>query len=155
MNAPAGSATPRLLRSDHGNYWSARFSRDGQTLLVITGVGVIETIDAHSGSQDGRIYAWYLQKRHLIAVSPPRPADVDTLVISTNGWVIFAGFGKDVQRWNPDTRQLRHLAAARPTSNLILGPDGMSIIFGTACGAIEFWDVRTEQRLHAMNMPGA
>ena len=35
--APAESAAPRLLRSDRANYGSARFSRDGQTLLAITG----------------------------------------------------------------------------------------------------------------------
>lgn len=222
--APAESAAPRLLRSDHENYGSARFSRDGQTLLVITGAGVIETIDAHSGalrlkvccsaiygeavftpdgqaianaghwpglwdarsgrligrltanrelatlrpiafdasrdailmgSQDGRVYAWDLKTRQRIAVSPPQPAYVDTLAISTNGWAIFAGFGKDVQLWNPDTGQRWLLSAARPTSNLVLGPDGTSIVFGTADGAIEFWDVTKKQRLRAMKIPGA
>jgi WD40 repeat protein len=222
--APAESAAPRLLRSDHGNYGSARFSRDGQILLIITGAGVIETIDMHSGalrlkvccssiygeavftpdgaaianaghwpslwdarsgrlvgrlttnrefytfrpiafdasrdtilmgSQDGRVYAWDLKNRQLIAVSPAQPAYVDTVAISTNGWVIFAGFGKEVQLWNPHTGQRRSLPAARPTSNLVLGPDGTSIIFGTADGTIEFWDIRKEQRLRAMKIPEA
>jgi hypothetical protein len=44
MYAPEASAAPRFLRSDHANYGSARFSLDGQDLLVI------ETIDAHSGA---------------------------------------------------------------------------------------------------------
>jgi WD40 repeat protein len=48
--APAESAAPRLLRSDGRNYGSVRFSRDAQTLLVVTGAGVIETIDALSGA---------------------------------------------------------------------------------------------------------
>jgi WD40 repeat protein len=61
---------------------------------------------------------------------------------------------KDMQLWNPDTGQRRSLPTARPTSNLGLGPDGASIIFGTADGNIEFWDVRTEQRLRAMKIPG-
>jgi WD40 repeat protein len=224
LYTPATSAAPRLLRSDHANYGSARFSLDGQDLLVITGNAVIETIDAHSGavrlkvccssiygdavftpdgqeianaghwprlwdarsgrlvaplaanreistlrpitfdasrdailmgSQDGRVYAWDLKTKRRIAVSPPQPAYVDTIAVSTNGWIIFAGFGRDVQLWNPDTSQRRSLpAAARPTSNLVLGPDGTSIIFGTADGAIESWDVTAEQRLRSMRIPG-
>jgi WD40 repeat protein len=223
MYAPAEPAALRLLRSDQRNYGSVRFSRDGQNLLVITGAGVIETIDAHSGtlrlkvccssiygeaaftpngqaianaghwpslwdarsgqlvgrlttnrefatfrpiafdasrdailmgSQDGRVYAWDLKKRQLVAVSPPQPAYVDTLAVSTNGWVIFAGFGKNVELWNPDTGQRRFLPAARPTSNMVLGPDGTSIIFGTADGTIESWDIRTEQRIREMKIPG-
>jgi WD40 repeat protein len=220
---PATSAAPRLLRSDHANYGSARFSLDGQVLLVIIGNALIETIDANSGavrlkvccssiygdavfspdgqeivnaghwprlwdarsgrliatlttnrefyafrpitfdtsrdailmgSQDGRVYAWDLKTRQRISVSPPQPAYVDAVAVSTNGWVFFAGFGRDVQIWNPDTGQRRSLPAARPTSNLVLGPDGTSIIFGTADGTIEYWDLRTEQRLRSMRIPG-
>ena len=221
---PATLAAPRLLRNDHANYGSVRFSLNGQDLLVVTGNAVIETIDAHSGvvrlkmccssiygvavftpdgqeianaghwprlwdarsgrlvapltanreistfrpitfdagrdailmgSQDGRVYAWDLKTQQRIAISPPQPAYVDTIAVSTNGWVIFAGFGRDVQLWNPDTGQRRSLpAAARPTSNLVLGPDGMSIVFGTADSTIEYWDVRTEQCLRSMRIPG-
>jgi WD40 repeat protein len=205
MYAPEASSTPRLLRSDHANYGSARFSLDGQDLLVVTGTGVIETIDTLSGavrlkiccssiygdavftpdgreianaghwprlwdassgrliaeltadrevstlraiafdasrdailmgSQDGRVYAWDLKTKQRIGVSPAQPAYVETLGISTNGWVIFAGFGREVQHWNLDTGFRWPVSAARPTSNLILGPDGTSIIFGTADGII-------------------
>ena len=222
--APAASATPRVLRSDRANYGSARFSPDGQDLLVITGNSVIEKIDAHSGvvrltvccssiygdavfspdgqeianaghwprlwdarsgrllapltadreistfrpiafdagrgailmgSQDGRVYAWDLKTQRPIAVSPPQPGYVDTIAVSTNGCVIYAGFGGGVQLWNPDTGRRWCLpAAARPTSNLVLGPDGASIIFGTAGGTLEYWDLRREQRLRSIRIPG-
>jgi WD40 repeat protein len=221
--APAESATPRLLRSDHVNYGSVRFSLDSQNLLVTTGTGVIEAIDAHSGavrlkvccssiggdavftpdgqeivnaghwprlwdarsgrlvapltadreiyalrsitfdasrdailmgSQDGRVYAWDLKTKQRIAVSPPQPAYVDTIAVATNGWILFAGFGREMQLWNPDTGQRRSLPRARPTSNLVLGRDGTSIIFGTADGTIEYWDVGTEQRLRSVRIPG-
>ena len=219
----AAPAAPKLLRSDHANYGSVRFSLNGQDLLVITGNGVIQTIDGHSGamrlkvccssiygdvvftpdgleiagaghwpslwdarsggliatltadrefyafrpivfdasrtaillgSQDGRVYAWDLKTKQRIALSPPRPAYVDTIAVSTNGWVIFAGFGSDIQLWNPDTGQRRSLPPARPTSNLVFGSDGTSIIFGTADGTIETWDIGTEQRLRSMRIPG-
>ena len=106
------------------------------------------------GSQDGRVYAWDLGTRQRIAVSPPQSAYVDTLAVSTNGWVAFAGFGKELQLWNPDTGQRRSLPAARPTSNLVPDPDGASIIFGTADGAIEWWNVTAERRLRSMKIPG-
>jgi WD40 repeat protein len=184
MYTPTQSAAPRGLRSDHENYGRARFSRDGQSLLVITGAGLIETIDVNSGalrlkvcsssiygeavfspdgqtianaghwpslwdarsglligrltanrefyafrpiafdasrdailmgSQDGRVYAWNLKTRQRIEVSPPQSAYVDTLAVSKNGWVIFAGFGNAVQLWNPDTGQRRSLHGRRAT----------------------------------------
>jgi WD40 repeat protein len=106
------------------------------------------------GSQDGRVYAWDLKTKQRIAVSPPQPAYVDTIAVSTSGWVIFAGFGRDMQLWNPDTGQRQSLPPARPTSNLVFGSDGTSIIFGTADGTIEYWDTGTEQRLRSMRIPG-
>ena len=107
------------------------------------------------GSQDGCIYAWDLKTKRRIAASPPQPAYVDTIAVLTNGWITFAGFGRDVQLWNPDTGQRGSLpAAAHPTSNLVPAPDGTSIIFGTANGTIEYWDVRTEQRLRSMRITG-
>jgi WD40 repeat protein len=107
------------------------------------------------GSQDDRVYACDLKTKRRIAVSPPQPAYVYTIAVLMNGWIVFAGFGRDVQLWNPDTGQRRSLpATARPTSNLAAAPDGISILFGTAYGTIEYWDVRTEQRLHSMRIPG-
>jgi len=221
--APAESAAPRLLRSDHENYGSVRFSRDGQNLVVVNGASQIETLDAHSGtlrlkvccssiygdvtftpdgeaiasaghwpslwdarsgallgrlttnrefetfrpiafddrrgtilmgSQDGRVYVWNLSTRQRVAISPPQPAYVDTLAVSATGWVVLAGFGSNVELWNPDSGQRRSWASARPTSNLVLGPDGTSVIFGTTNGDVEFWDILTGQRIRDLKIPG-
>jgi len=58
-----------------------------------------------------------------------------------------------VRFWNPQTGVERSLTGARPTSNLILAPDGTSILFGTADGEIELWDMQPGQRLRAMRVP--
>ena len=107
------------------------------------------------GSQDGRVYAWDLKTRRPTAVSPAQASYVETVAVSTSGWVIFAGFGNSVQLWKRQTGQHRSLPTVRPTSNLVIGHDGSSIIFGTAEGSIEFWDVTTEQRLRSIKIPGA
>lgn len=108
------------------------------------------------GSQDGRVYDCNLKTKRRIAVSPAQPAYVDTIAVLTNGWILFAGFGGEVQLWNPDSGYRRSLpAAARPTSNLVVAPDGESIIFGTAEGSLEYWDVRTEQRIRSVEIPGS
>lgn len=107
------------------------------------------------GSQDGRVYAWDLTTRQLVAMSAPQSDYVDTLAVSTTGWVVYAGFGKTLRMWNPQTGQERSFPGARPTSNLLLGPDDIAIIFGTADGGIEYWDASTGQRLSTMKVPGS
>ena len=106
------------------------------------------------GSQDGKVYAWDLKTRRLIAISSAQPDYVDGLAVSTTGWVAYAGLGKMVRLWNPRSGQQRSLGAARPASNLVFGPDGVSILFGTADGRIETWDTRNGQRLETVNVPG-
>jgi len=141
--------------------WDARSGRLVAALAANREIATLRSIafDAGRGtilmgSQDGCVYAWDLKTKRRIAVSPPQPAYVDTIAVSANGWIAFAGFGRDVQLWNPDTGQRRPLPAARPTSNLVLGSDGTSILFGTADGNIEWWDVTARQRLRSMRIPG-
>lgn len=105
------------------------------------------------GSQDGRVYVWDLTTKQLVAISPPQAGYVDTLAVSATGWVVYAGFGKMLRLWNRQTGTQRSLPAALPTSNLILDPDGASVIFGTADGRIESWDTRTGQRLVEILIP--
>ena len=201
-------AAPRRLRSDGRNYGTVRFSRDGETVLVVTGAGTIELLDARSaatrltircstvygevaftpdgrsiahaghwpglwdshsgqlvarltkdrqfhafgpiafvgqvpdlpailmGSQDGRVYCWDLTTRQLTALSPAHAEYVNTIAVSSTGLVAYAGFGGPVRLWNPRSGEERPLTAAHPTSNLVLGPDGASIMFGTADGEL-------------------
>jgi WD40 repeat protein len=88
------------------------------------------------GSQDGRVYCWDLTTRRLTAMSPAHPEHVNTIAVSSTGLVAYAGFGGIVRLWDPRTGQEQSLTAARPTSNLVLGPDGASIVFGTAEGEL-------------------
>ena len=198
-------AAPRRLRSDGRNYGTVRFSRDGQTVLTVTGAGTIELLDAQfgatrlkiccstvygevaftpdergianaghwpalwdsrsgqliarltkdrqfhafgpiafdqphgtvlMGSQDGRVHCWDLTTRQLIAMSPAHPEYVNAIAVSSTGLVAYAGFGGTVRLWNPRTGEERSLTGPRPTSNLVLGPDGASIVFGTAGGEL-------------------
>jgi WD40 repeat protein len=213
-------AATRWLRSDHRNYGTVRFSRDGQAVLVITGLGTIEVLDAASGavrlsiccstvygevaftpdeqnivnaghqprfwdprsgelvapltkdrevetfgpvafdrgtilmgSQDGRVYQWDLATRQPIAMSPAHAEYVNTIAVLSTGLVAHAGFGKSVWLWNPQTGEERAVAGAAPTSNLIAGADGGSLLFGTADGQIEVWDAHEGRRLRAMHVP--
>jgi WD40 repeat protein len=210
----------RLVRSDARNYGTVRFSRDGKNLLVVTGTGLIERIDADSGatrvticcstiygevaftpdeqaivnaghwpgiwdvnsggriglltpnresftfrpigfdpvqgsilmgSQDGRVYVWDLATRERLTVSAPQSAYVDTLAVSSTGWVAYAGFGAMLRLWNPRTGEQRSFPHARPTSN-VLFEDGARILFGTADGHMESWNM-TGQLVRTLRNP--
>lgn len=212
----------RILRSDSQNYGTVRFSADGESLLVITGRGLIEIMHAGSGtarqriccstiygevaftpdgkgianaghwpgiwdarsgqnlgrltanresytfrpiafdkrhgtilmgSQDGRVYAWDLAARQRVAVSPPQSGYVDALAVSATGWAAYAAFGNTLRLWNPTTGEQRSIPAARPTSNVIFDRNGTLLLFGTADGAIEFWDVSAGQRVRTIQGP--
>jgi WD40 repeat protein len=46
----AGGARRRVVRDDHSNYGTVRFSADGQSLLTINGKGEILTVDVATGA---------------------------------------------------------------------------------------------------------
>jgi hypothetical protein len=66
---------------------------------------------------------------------------------------VYAGFGKPLRLWNPQTGERRSWPAAAPTSNPVPGPGGAAIIFGTADGCIETWDIRAGHRLDRLTLP--
>ncbi len=103
------------------------FDDDGGTILM--------------GSQNGRVYVWSLATKQLAAISPAQSQYVDVLTVLAGGWVAYAGLGKPLRLWNPQTGQHRSLPGAIPTSNLIRGPNG-SVIFGTADRRIQYRDTR-------------
>jgi len=106
------------------------------------------------GSQDGRVYAWNVQTGRLMTRSDPQSDYVDTLTVLKNGaWVAYAGFGKAVRLWNPDSGEERVLPSARPTSNMAGGPDGTTLLFGVAQHSIEFWDTGTGQMRRTLKLP--
>jgi WD40 repeat protein len=102
------------------------------------------------GSQDGRVYVWDLTSRQRIRMSPAQTSYVDTVAVAANGSVIYAGFGNDLQLWNPDTGEHRSFQGVRPTSNVLIGADGASVLFGTVSGSVEFWDSTTGTRLRSV-----
>jgi WD40 repeat protein len=102
------------------------------------------------GSQDGRVYVWDLKTRQRVAVSPAQQEYVDILAVTKDGWVMYAGFGHTVNLWNPATGERRSWSAARPTSNLVLSRGGASVLFGTAEGTVETWNVTNGQQLRSL-----
>jgi WD40 repeat protein len=139
--------TPDERSIANAGHWPGLWdSRSGQLMARLTkdrqfhAFGPIAFDQAHGtilmGSQDGRVYCWDLTTRQLTALSPAHAEYVNTIVVSSTGLVAYAGFGGTVRLWNPRTGEEHSLAAAHPTSNLVLGPDGASIVFGTADGEL-------------------
>jgi len=107
------------------------------------------------GSQDGRVYVWDVPGRRLAAISEAQPEYVDGVAFTSSGWIVYSASGKTLRLWNPLSGKYRLVEGARPTSNLILNQESGTILFGTAAGAVESWNLETGQRLSARQMPAA
>ena len=105
------------------------------------------------GSQDGRVYEWDSATIRMVGRSPAQASYVDALAVTQTGWVVYGGFGKPLRLWNPETASTLSIAAAVPTSNLVIDVDGKSVMFGTAAGTIEVWDTTTAQRTKEIVVP--
>lgn len=103
-------------------------------------VGIDDAI--YMGSQDGRVHRWELETRRAVGQSPPIVGYVRAMaLLGSSGWVAYAATGGPVHVWNPDTGEARVIGAARATSNLVFDGSGNRVVFGTAAGNVEFWDL--------------
>lgn len=93
------------------------------------------------GSQDGRVYAWNLETRQLIARSPALQGYVRTIAILPDGWLAMAATGGPIHLWHPAASKYEQLQAALPTSNLIHDSTRHRTLFGNASGKVEAWDL--------------
>ena len=140
-NATSGKLLARLTRDRQtSTYRPIAFDTRAETVVM--------------GSQDGRVYVWSLATRQLKATSPPQQGYVDTLAVSPAGWVIFAGFGNQIKLWNPESQERGSVPAAQPASNVVLAPDGYTILFGTAHRSVEAWSLETQRHVHTWKLPG-
>ena len=212
---------PLVLRNDGRNYGSVSFSPAGETILTITGSGLMEVLSANTGrsiasaccstiggavafspdglfflsaghlprvwealsgklaarlmperefmllgpiafrggdvlmgSQDGSIRVWNLRTRQSARRSPRTSDWVDTIAVQERtGLVVYAGFGKTLRVWNPETDLRYSVMGVQPASNVVFSsPDG-PLVVGRANGTVEFWDVQRGERQAVLPFP--
>jgi WD40 repeat protein len=147
-----GSDDVSILNAGH---WPRVWDKYGRPLAYLTKYrqdptfGPIaidhEKQEMFMGSQDGRVYAWDLRHYNLLARSKPHDEYVRTIAIlpAKSHEIAYAGLKTTVKLWNPETGQESELPELKPNSNLIVLPDGHSLLFGTAKGTLETWDIAT------------
>jgi WD40 repeat protein len=97
---------------------------------------------AFMGSQDGRVYAWSLRNYTLLKRSDPGDEYVNTIaILKSIGKIAYCGFGKTFKVWDLENGEVSKFGELRPSSNLSALADGRSVLFGTASGTIETWDL--------------
>jgi WD40 repeat protein len=133
--APAESATPRLLRSDHVNYGSVRSSLDSQNLLVTTGAGVIEAIDAHSGAVRLKVCCSSIGGD---AVFTPDGQEIANAGHWPSLWDALSG--GLIATLTAD----REFYAFRP---IVFDASRTAILMGSQDGRVYAWDLKTKQRI--------
>ena len=123
----------RLLRDDGRNYGSVRYSEDGTTLLVITGEGAIETIDARSGVT--RLHMCCSSVYGEVTFTPDGQA-----IVSAGHWP---------RIWDPRSGQLlaaltanRQFETFRP---IAFDPRRNTVVMGSQDGRVYAWDLATKQ----------
>ena len=100
------------------------------------------------GSQDGRIYEWSLADFTLIGKSPEQENYVDTIApVPGLELLAYCSFEKQVHLWRPGTSRTSETVSAKPSSNLVALPDGVSIAFGTDSGTIQIWSLKPSPHL--------
>jgi WD40 repeat protein len=107
------------------------------------------------GSQDGGIRVWNGQTHQSIGTSPRSSDWVDTIAVQEGtGLVVYAGFGKTLRVWNPETNLHHSVTGVRPTSNIVFSSPNGPLVVGLANGTVEYWDVQSGARQAVLHFPG-
>jgi WD40 repeat protein len=153
--------TPDGLSIVTAGHWpSLREAESGRLLARLTPERQVEALGPiafHAdlglvliGSQDGRVHTWDLKSNRAAARSPAQASYVTALAI-VGGVAAYAGGGEPLRVWDPNGVRSHVLREARPTSNLATAPGSPQVLFGTATGSIEFWDVETGRRIAVLD----
>jgi WD40 repeat protein len=136
----------------NAGHWPGAWDKHGHLLRRLTGdreeptfgpIAIDEEMQTvFMGSQDGRVYAWSLQNYALLKRSDSGNEYVNTIaILKSIRKVAYCGFGKTLKLWDLDNGTVSNLAELRPSSNLSALSDGRSVLFGTANGTLETWDL--------------
>lgn len=112
--------------------------------------------DVLMGSQDGGIRVWDLRTCQSVAGPPRSPDWVDTIAVQEpSGLVAYAGIGRTLRVWNPETNLHYAVAGVQPSSNIVFSsPDG-PLVVGRADGTVELWDLQRGERQKVFYLPQA
>ncbi len=138
-----GSDGSQLLREDGANYGTARFTRDGQKILVVTGKGVIEVVDVATRRTTFRACCSTIYGE--VAFSPD-----DALIFNAGHrpaiWDMRSGHV--VSRLTQD----REFYTFGP---VVLDPSRRLVYMGSQDGRVYAWDLDTSQlRARSPTQPG-
>jgi WD40 repeat protein len=136
----------------NAGHWPGAWDKEGHLLSRLTRdreeptFGPIAIDDemqtVFMGSQDGRVYAWSLQDYTLLKRSDPGGDYVNTIaILKSIRKLAYCGFGKTFTLWDLENGKVSKVANLRPSSNLAALSDEHSVLFGTASGTIETWDL--------------
>jgi WD40 repeat protein len=143
--------SPRVWEARSGKLVT-RLTREREFMLL--GPIAFRVGDVLMGSQDGGIRAWDLRTHGSLGQPPRSPDWVDTIAVQERtGLVAYAGLGKTLRVWNPETNLHHAVNGVQPTSNIVFAsPDG-PLVVGRANGTVEFWDLQRGGRQKVLNLP--
>lgn len=143
--------SPRVWEARSGMLVT-RLTREREFMLL--GPIAFRNGDVLMGSQDGGIRVWNLQTHRSLGGPPRSPDWVDTIAVQERtGLVAYAGLGKTLRVWNPDTNLHYAVTGVQPASDVVFAsPDG-PLVVGRANGTVEFWDVQRGQRRNVLHLP--
>jgi WD40 repeat protein len=135
---------PRVWEARSGKL-VARLTREREFMLL--GPIAFRGNAVLMGSQDGGIRLWDLRTHQSLGRSPRSSDWVDTIAVQEQtGLIVYAGIGKTLRVWNPETNLFYSVTGAQPTSNVVFSSPNGPLVIGCANGTVEFWDVQRGER---------